>query len=319
MFYPLLFESIYKQRIWGGTKLKTVLHKDIPSDGIGESWELSTVENNVSRIANGHFQGRFFDEVLAHYPKELLGSSVVARFGSKLPLLFKFIDAKDDLSIQVHPNDELAMKRHNSFGKTEMWYVMQADNSSRLIVGFREKCSEKKYTDCLANASLPELLNEETVCEGDVFFIEPGTIHAIGKGVLLAEIQQSSDITYRIYDWERTDQSGNQRELHTNAALAAMNYDVATARIAYQKIYNQANQLVNCSYFTTNLIPLNGNFSVKNNAQSFRVYMCIDGAANVVYDDITVHIKKGGTVFIPAIIENFILSGNGQLLETYIT
>lgn len=318
MFYPLFFESIYKDRIWGGTKLQSVLNKNIPSTTTGESWELSVVEKNVSRIANGDFKGKFFDEVLACFPSEFLGFSVVARFGSRFPLLFKFIDAKDDLSIQVHPDDNLAMNRHQSLGKTEMWYILQAEPDAKLIVGFREKCSAEKYVDYLSKHSLPDVLNEEKVAEGDVFFIVPGTIHAIGKGVLLAEIQQSSDITYRIYDYDRIDIDGNPRALHTDLALDAMNYDTVAARKFYKKLKNQSNQLVTCTHFSTNLLLVDGYLEIQHNQESFRVYMCVDGSVTLACTAGEFPIQKGTTVFVPAIIDHFMLRGNGKLLETYI-
>jgi mannose-6-phosphate isomerase len=240
--YPLQFEPIFKERIWGGTKLKTYLNKPIQSDNTGESWEISTVENDVSIVSNGNFKGKSLNDLIDEFPEQILGTKVYEQFGKQFPLLFKFIDAREDLSIQLHPNDELAKKRHNSFGKTEMWYVMQAEANARLIVGFKEKSSANEYIENLNNKTLLSILDSKKVKEGDVFFLETGTIHAIGAGILIAEIQQTSDITYRVYDFDRVDAQGNQRELHLDLALDAINYDVTNAHVEYSKTENQVNQ-----------------------------------------------------------------------------
>ena len=232
-FYPLTFYPILKERIWGGTKLKTYLNKPISSEITGESWELSTVPSDVSVVKNGLFKGKNLNELIDLYPEEMLGKSVFARFGKQFPLLFKYLDAREDLSIQLHPNDELAKARHNSFGKTEMWYVMQADENARLIVGFKEDSSREEYLHHIENKKLISLLNEVPVKKGDVFFLETGTIHAIGAGIVIAEIQQTSDVTYRIYDWDRVDANGNERELHTEFALDAINYKTTFTKKEY--------------------------------------------------------------------------------------
>jgi mannose-6-phosphate isomerase len=180
ILYPLQFEPILKERIWGGTKLKTYLNKPIASEITGETWEISTVENDVSVIANGSYEGKSLNELINEFPEQVLGIEVFKRFGEQFPLLFKYLDAREDLSIQVHPNDELAAKRHNSFGKTEMWYVMQADDDARLIVGFKEKSSPEEYIQHLENKTLLNILDTKKVKKGDVFFLETGTVHAIG-------------------------------------------------------------------------------------------------------------------------------------------
>ena len=318
-FYPLTFEPILKDRIWGGTKLHSELGKPIPTPTTGESWELSGVPGDVSIIANGRLKGKSIDDVIKAFPQEVLGRSVANRFGDHLPLLFKFIDAREDLSIQVHPNDELARARHNSFGKTEMWYIMHADPGARLIVGFRDKCTPEDYLSHLNNNTLPSILKEEPVAAGDVFFLETGTVHAIGAGVLLAEIQQTSDITYRIYDWDRTDAQGNPRQLHTEEALEAMHYDAASARTEYSKAPNNHNTVVDCPYFLTSFIPLEGTLNVSADGESFVVYMCVEGSASIGFDSETVEISRGQTVFMPAAIREFSLSGSAKLLEVKIS
>jgi mannose-6-phosphate isomerase len=231
--YPLQFEPILKERIWGGTKLKTFLNKPITSNVTGESWEISTVENDVSIVVNGSFKGKSLNELIYEFPEAVLGTKVYSQFGKQFPLLFKYLDAREDLSIQLHPNDELAKKRHNSFGKTEMWYVMQADADASLIVGFKEKSTPEEYLKHLNNKTIVDILDTKKVKQGDVFFLETGTIHAIGAGIVVAEIQQTSDVTYRVYDFDRVDANGNSRELHIDLALEAINYETVDAQKYY--------------------------------------------------------------------------------------
>lgn len=317
-FYPLQFEPILKERIWGGTKLKTYLNKPITSETTGESWEIATVENDISIVSNGVLKGQNLNEIIRQFPLEILGAKVYKKFGSQFPLLFKYIDAREDLSIQVHPNDELAKKRHNSFGKTEMWYVMQADEEARLIVGFKEKSSKEDYVSSLNNNKLLDILETKKVKKGDVFFLETGTVHAIGAGTVIAEIQQTSDITYRLYDFERVDSNGNKRELHVDLALDAIDYDVVDAEKKYTKIENKANAVVDCSYFTTNFIPLNGFCVLSNNNQSFTVLMCVEGNFEVMIEDEVYQYKTGDTVLLPSIISNFQIKGKASLLEIFV-
>jgi len=316
--YPLQFEPILKERIWGGTKLKEVLYKPISSSITGESWEISTVENDVSVIANGNFKGQNLNELIANHPKAILGEKVYHQFGANFPLLFKYLDAREDLSIQVHPNDELAKERHNSFGKTEMWYVMQADVDARLIVGFKEKSSKEEYMNHLENKSLLSILDTKKVNKGDVFFLNTGTVHAIGAGTLIAEIQQTSDITYRLYDFDRVDANGNTRELHVDLALDAINYDIVNAERNYSKKVNEANEVASCIYFTTNFIPLDGTIVEQMNQDSFKVYMCVDGEFELILNGEKYHYVTGDTVLIPAQMESYQLKGKASILEIYI-
>jgi mannose-6-phosphate isomerase len=317
--YPLQFQPILKDRIWGGTKLKSYLNKPIISTITGESWEISTVENDVSVVANGHFKGKSLNELINEFPEAVLGTKVYKQFGKQFPLLFKYLDAREDLSIQVHPNDELAAKRHNSFGKTEMWYVMQADEKANLIVGFKEKSNREEYIKHLENKTLLTLLDCTSVKKGDVFFLETGTVHAIGAGTVVAEIQQTSDITYRLYDFDRLDATGNKRELHVDLALDAINYSKTMAKKAYFKEKNVANEVVNCKYFTTNFIPLDGNLPVIKNKESFTVYMCVEGSFELNFKGATFQYKTGDTVLIPAAMSEFEIVGSASLLEIYIS
>jgi len=294
--YPLQFEPILKERIWGGTKLKTILNKPITSDITGESWEISTVEGDVSVVSNGVLAGKSLNDLIEAAPEDILGTQVYKRFGTQFPLLFKYLDAREDLSIQVHPNDELAKKRHNSFGKTEMWYIMQADENARIIVGFKEKSNATEYVENLKNKTLLSILDDVVVKSGDVFFLETGTVHAIGAGLVVAEIQQTSDITYRLYDFDRVDAAGNERELHVDLALDAINYNEVDTFRSYTKDINQSNTIVNCPYFTTNFLPLEGEKKIKNNGNSFSVYMCIEGTFEIEFQNSRFQYKKGDTV-----------------------
>ena len=317
--YPLQFEPILKERIWGGEKLKTVLNKPITSNITGESWELSTVDGNVSIVSNGILKGQALTDLIENYPEEILGTEVFKRFGKQFPLLFKYLDAKTDLSIQVHPNDELAKKRHNSFGKTEMWYIMQADDAARIIVGFKQNSNAKEYLQHLENNTLVDLLEEIKVKTGDVFFLETGTVHAIGAGLVVAEIQQTSDITYRLYDFDRRDADGNLRELHVDLALDAINYNTVDTQKRYNKVQNKSNEIVDCPYFTTNYFPLDGTSNVSKSNASFTVYMCTDGTFELKQDAAVHTFKKGDTILIPATITDFTLVGKATLLEIYIS
>lgn len=300
--YPLKFKPILKDRLWGGTKLKDVLGKPIENEITGESWELSGVKGDISEVSNGPFKGTSLEDLIERDPDALLGREVRERFGTEFPILIKFIDAKQDLSIQLHPDDRLAKARHNSHGKTEMWYIMDADPGSRLIVGFNRSVEKAEYIKSLEEGTLLELMNYEPVQEGDSFFINTGKIHAIGAGVLLAEIQQTSDITYRVYDFDRRDKDGNLRELHTGLAVDAIDYQHRDDfRIGYSKAKDVVNPMVDCPYFKTKFLdlgkPLGQDLSGRN---SFTIYMCVGGAAKIANDWGSATIQKGETLLLSA-------------------
>ncbi|WP_350287653.1 type I phosphomannose isomerase catalytic subunit [uncultured Croceitalea sp.] len=319
--YPLKFNPILKERLWGGTKLKTVLDKPIESDITGESWELSAVKGDVSIVANGDLKGSSLQDLITTYSDDLLGKSVVDRFGYEFPILIKFIDAKQDLSIQLHPNDELAKERHDSFGKTEMWYVMDANPEANLIVGFNRDVTKKVYQENLKNDTLLELLNYERVKEGDTFFINTGKIHAIGAGVLLAEIQQTSDVTYRVFDFNRRDRNGNLRELHTELALDAMDYSKKDDfKVDYNTQLDTINTMVDCPYFKTNSLHLTKSLNQDlGNRDSFTILMCVGGSAEIANEHGTASIKKGETILVPANSKTLnINTSNAKLLEVTI-
>jgi mannose-6-phosphate isomerase len=300
--YPLRFKPILKERLWGGHKLRDVLEKDFEGTGIGESWELSGVEGDVSLIDNGPYNGKSLNELIEAYPNELLGKPVIDKFGTEFPILVKFIDAQKDLSIQLHPGDELARARHNSFGKTEMWYVMDADPGAELIIGFKRDMSKEEYQHAMEEKSLPQHLHYEPVAEGDGFFINSGKIHAIGAGILLAEIQQSSDVTYRVYDFDRRDARGNLRELHTELALDAMDFKKKDDfKISYGRQKNRENLMVSSPYFKTSFLELDTKTRLSlSHPYSFTVLICVEGAAEVVMNSWKIQIKKGETVLLPA-------------------
>ncbi|WP_339716268.1 type I phosphomannose isomerase catalytic subunit [uncultured Kriegella sp.] len=319
--YPLKFNPILKERLWGGTKLKDVLGKEIPNDITGESWEISTVPGDISVVSNGELMGTSLQELIDQSGEEVLGKSVVERFGKEFPILIKFIDAKQDLSIQLHPNDELAKKRHNSFGKTEMWYIMNADKAASLIVGFNKDVSKEEYAKSLEDDSLLELLNYEKVKEGDTFFINTGKIHAIGAGVLLAEIQQTSDVTYRVFDFNRRDKNGNLRELHTEQALDAIDYKQKDDfKVHYDRDEDVVNDMVACPYFTTNYIDLTKDLEQDvSNRDSFTIYMCVGGSATIENEFGSATIQKGETALVTANSKKIQLKTKGaKLLEVTI-
>ena len=317
--YPLQFDPILKDRIWGGEKLKTILNKPITSKITGESWELSTVEGDVSVVSNGVLKGKSLMELIDEMPNEILGTKVYNQFGKQFPLLFKYLDAREDLSIQVHPNDALAKERHNSFGKTEMWYVTQADADARIIVGFKENSSKEEYLKHLEDKTLVSILDTVKAKSGDVFFLETGTVHAIGAGLVVAEIQQTSDITYRLYDFDRKDAHGNTRELHVDLALDAINYNKVETQKKYETKVNTSNTVVDCPYFTTNFIPLENKVEVAKSGETFTVYMCIEGSFEIEYEAFKQSYIKGDTILVPAEINAFILNGKASILEIYIS
>lgn len=318
--YPLKFHPILKDKIWGGQKLKSILNKNSTLPDVGESWEISDVEGDTSMVSNGSLEGQSLKHLISTYKEELVGEKNYKQFGNKFPLLIKFIDAKEDLSIQLHPNDELAAKRHNSFGKTEMWYVMQADTDAKLIVGFNQKVTPELYLEHLQKKSLTQILNFDKVKTGDTYFIEVGRVHAIGAGVLLAEIQQTSDITYRVYDWDRKDHNGNERELHNDLALDAIGFNMKDDfRVDYSKTENQSNEMVSCPYFTTNYLHIDSTLEKHNTFDSFIIYMCVEGEAEIRTEFYSERFKKGETLLVPAAIQNFhISSENATLLEVYV-
>lgn len=319
--YPIKFRPILQDKIWGGRKLKEILNKDTNREQVGESWEISGVEGHISVVQNGDEAGKNLKDLISEYKEELVGERIYKEFGNDFPLLIKFIDAKTDLSVQLHPNDELAKQRHNSFGKTEMWYIIQADKGSKLNIGFKKDLDKREYLEYLEDGKITDLLNFEEVKKGDSVFINTGKVHAIGGGVLLAEIQQTSDITYRIYDWDRVDAEGNSRELHTALALDAIDFDKKNDYwLNYEKEKNTSSEIASCEYFTTNFLPLNGELEKDySSLDSFVIYMCVEGKCRISIDNNSEELRKGQSLLIPASAEKVQLTGkDAELLEIYI-
>jgi mannose-6-phosphate isomerase len=322
------FESIYKELIWGGHEI--LRFKGLPADNrkIGESWELSDVVDNKSVVSEGFFgedgindKGKTIEELIAKYGKRLLGTSVIEKTGTTFPLLIKFIDAQDDLSIQVHPNDDLAMKRHHSFGKTEMWYVVDAKPGAYLYSGFSRQITPDEYAERVTNNTIMEVLQRYEVKAGDVFFLPAGRVHAIGKGCFIAEIQQTSNITYRIYDYDRRDANGNGRELHTELAKEAIDYTVyPDYKTHYTSETNTGVELARCKYFTTLLLNINQTKPRFLTADSFAIYTCLAGEAEISNDyGQKMSLKAGDVALIPAETPTVTINANGgsvKLLET---
>ena len=322
--YPIKFKPIYLEKIWGGDKIRTKLNKDFGKlPNCGESWEISGVEGSVSVVDNGFLKGNNLQELVEIYMGDLVGEKVYDKFGEEFPLLIKFIDAKDDLSIQVHPDDKLSKERHNAYGKTEMWYVLDADKGAALNSGFKQQVDKEKYMQALEAGKLDEILSFQEVAAGDVFFIPAGRVHAIGKGIMLAEIQQTSDVTYRIFDYGRKDDKGNERELHTELALGAINYGVLEDyKTTYELTPNTSSELVDCPYFTTNILDLGKNIEKDYfKLDSFVIYICIEGGLAINYETGTETLAKGESILLPASFNSVQLQPNtegAKLLEVYI-
>jgi len=323
MLYPLLFKPILKKIIWGGDQICPFKGIAPALSGIGESWELSHVEDNYSIVAKGELKGKSIDELIRIYGKQLIGGKVIERFGATFPLLIKFIDARDNLSIQVHPNDELAKARHNSFGKTEMWYVIKAAEGAALYSGFSRQIDAEEYVRRVADDTIMEVLQRYEVKEGDVFFLPAGRVHAIAAGCFIAEIQQTSNITYRIYDYNRKDANGQGRELHTELAKDAIDYTTyPDYRTTYQALKDTPVPLVNCPYFSANLLEL-GMEQLRDFSEldSFVIYICMAGQATLRDDKgNALTLRQGQTALFPADTMRVSLSPSpsAKLLETYV-
>lgn len=322
--YPLKFKPIFLEKIWGGNRLNSLLNKNTGTmENCGESWELSGVEGNISVVQNGFLAGNELSELIEIYMGELVGDKVYEQFGVEFPLLIKFIDANADLSVQVHPNDELAFERHKAFGKTEMWYVINAEEGAKINTGFNQPVTREKYIEYFEAGRLNELLRYEDTRVGDVFFVPAGLVHAIGTGVMVAEIQQTSDITYRIFDYNRKDNDGNYRELHTDLALDAINYaSFKDSRISYTSEVNKSTELVSCNYFTTNILEFNTVIEKDYfTLDSFVIYIAIDGNFSIEKGGEKVGVMYGDTVLLPANTNSVTLipeTDKVKLLEVYI-
>ena len=321
--YPLKFKSVYKDKIWGGQKINTVLGKDFsPLPNCGEVWVLSGVEGNQTEVENGFLQGNELNELVEIYMGELVGDKVFEQYGNEFPILIKFIDANDWLSIQVHPDDELAMERHGTLGKTEMWYILDAEEKSELISGFSKKVSKEEYVKHLENKSIKDIMNFTPVKKGDVFYIPAGRVHALGPGILLAEIQQTSDNTYRIYDWDRIDKMGMVRDLHTDLALDALDFNIYDdIKTKYEAKLNETSKMVESPYFTSNVLKLNQGIKKDySEFDSFVIYIACEGNFTLKYHDDSWPVNLGEVIMLPANIEAIEIYPEKEckILEVYI-
>ena len=321
--YPLKFKPVYKEKIWGGQRIKTSLGLNFsPLANCGEAWVISGVPSSQTIVSNGFLRGNELNELVEVFMDDLVGEKVFEKSQNEFPILVKFIDSNEYLSIQVHPDDELAAKRGIGSGKTEMWYIIDTEKNAEMITGFSKPVTRDIYLEHLENKTLKSILNVEAVSKDDVFFIPAGRIHALGPGILLAEIQQTADTTYRIYDWDRVDIEGNPRELHTGPALDAIDFSVPEAyRTNYRKTPNQTSNLVDCPYFVTNLLEFD-KVLLKNydELDSFVIFICIDGASRMNHDDGNIELRKGETVLLPATMEKIQLFPDRKckILEVYI-
>lgn len=323
MLYPILFQPILKNTIWGGDRLLSKSEDPSPEGPVGESWEISAVEGHISVVKNGFLAGNDLQELIEVYMGDLVGDRIYEKFGVEFPLLIKYIDAHDDLSIQVHPDDETARQRHNAYGKTEMWYLVDAIPGASLVLGFNRPTDKAEYLRMLHDGRLTDLLQVEPVKAGDSFFIPAGLVHAIRKGCYIAEIQQTSDITYRIYDYDRTDSQGNKRELHTELATDVIDYTYHPShRANYHPQMNRAAKLVECPYFTTGLLSFDRNLERDySTIDSFVIYMCLEGTFTITAEGCeAVKVGHGETVLIPAELKQLTLYPDEvcKLLEIYI-
>lgn len=321
--YPIRFKPVLKETLWGGSALRERFGKKaMAGTTVGESWEICGMPGASSVVANGFLRGNTLEEIMEVYMGDLVGDAVYEKYGHEFPLLIKFIDAHDTLSIQVHPDDRLSSERHHAWGKTEMWYVIDASPGAVIYTGFRKRTTREEYMEHLHGKKLAELINVTPVSRGDAFFIPAGMVHAIGAGVLLTEIQQTSDVTYRIYDWDRTDATGKPREMHTSLALDAINFGLDSANLI-KKLpeLNHPVKLAESPYFHTSLLqidsPVIKDFSLTD---SFIIYICTESLAVIECFGHSEEIKAGETILIPASADSVALipQGTATLLEVFV-
>lgn len=308
---PILFTPYLKTVIWGGNKICKYKGIDQPEPNIGESWEISAVPGHVSVVSDGEYAGLTLTDLIKRFGAELLGEKVIEKYGENFPLLVKLIDANDNLSVQVHPDDKLAMKRHSSLGKTEMWYIISTDKDAKIYAGLNQEITPEEYEAKVTDGTFTDVLATHSSSPGDVFFLPAGRVHAIGAGNLLAEIQENSDITYRIFDYNRRDSAGNTRELHTALAKDAIDY---TVHSDYKSPSPSADikdaEIVRCSHFDVRRIIVDGSEELTFNPGSFTVVMCLEGSVKL--GDVT--LTKGQSALLPAVLNEVTTHGKATLL-----
>jgi mannose-6-phosphate isomerase len=314
------FEPLLKQTLWGGDKIIPFKHLDDQMDHVGESWEISGVANNETIVANGPDKGKSLNDLVREQKDLLVGKENYQRFGDEFPLLIKFIDARQDLSIQVHPTDEIAHRQGKSRGKTEMWYALDSDAGAQLYNGLKQQITPEQYKEMVENDTITNALARYEVHEGDVFFIPAGRIHAIGAGCFVAEIQQTSDVTYRIYDFKRKDKNGNYRELHTKEAAESIDYTVLpNYRTEYERSKNEGVQVVSCPYFTTAVYDLNEPMALDySELDSFVILIAVKGEGTISANGEEMSFQMGDTVLLPATTNEVKVAGEVKFLETFV-
>ena len=318
---PLKFNALLKSTLWGGDKIIPFKNLDIQQENVGESWEISGVKDNETIVADGPYAGKKLNELVEELKGKLVCEDNYQRFGNEFPLLIKFIDARQDLSIQVHPTDEIAKMQGKERGKTEMWYLMDSDKDATLLCGLKKKITPEEYAQMVENDTIVDAIDRYEVKEGDCFFLPAGRIHAIGTGCFLAEIQQTSDVTYRIYDFKRKDKDGNYRQLHTKEAAECINYNVeSNYRTEYTPVKNQGVSLVQCPYFNTAVYDLNEPMTIDySELDSFVILIGIKGNATITDNEgNTFTLQAGESVLVPATTETLKVDGKIKFLETYV-
>ncbi len=324
--YPIKFKPILREHIWGGQRLLDIKRgQGVRADKtkvFGESWDVSGVDGYISVINNGFLKGNNLQEAIEVYMGDLVGESVFERFGLTFPLLLKTLNCEDRVSVQVHPTDELAAERHDSCGKTEMWYVVSAAPDAVLYIGFKDKnITREEYIDAVATGRVTELLQPVPVKQGDTFLIKSGTVHSMSGSIVLMEIQQPVDLTYRIFDWNRTDADGKPRQLHTAQAIDAIDFSVTAddCRCSYESKSNESAEIVKCDYFSVNILKVNTMAERDySSLDSFVIYACVNGSAEVVTDTGSETLKQGEVILIPAETTSVTLKGNADILEYYL-
>lgn len=318
---PLKFKALLKQTIWGGDKIIPFKHLDDHLENVGESWEISGVPGNETVVADGEYAGKKLNELVIEQKDKLVGKANYERFGDEFPLLIKFIDARQDLSIQVHPTDEIAKRQGKERGKTEMWYIMDSDKDAKLYSGLKMQITPEQYKAMVEDDTITDALAQYEVKEDDCFFLPAGRIHAIGTGCFLAEIQQTSDVTYRIYDFKRKDKDGNYRQLHTKEAAECINYTVEyDYRTHYEHKKNEGVTLVECPYFTTAVYDLDEPMTLDySELDSFVILIGLKGEGTIIDNEgNTVTISAGESILVPATTETLRVEGTIKMLETYV-
>lgn len=318
---PLKFNALLKSTLWGGDKIIPFKNLDIQQENVGESWEISGVKDNETIVADGLYAGKKLNELVEELKGKLVGEDNYQRFGNEFPLLIKFIDARQDLSIQVHPTDEIAKMQGKERGKTEMWYLMDSDKDATLLCGLKKKITPEEYAQMVENDTIVDAIDRYEVKEGDCFFLPAGRIHAIGTGCFLAEIQQTSDVTYRIYDFKRKDKNGNYRQLHTKEAAECINYNVeSNYRTEYTPVKNQGVSLVQCPYFNTAVYDLDEPMTIDySELDSFVILIGVKGNATITDNEgNNFTLQAGESVLVPATTETLKVDGKIKFLETYV-